>query len=53
MSLYDDDSHGFVDLIKMNCSSENCEEQTKRFCLKCKKWFCKDHIQAHICHKAK
>ncbi len=48
MSLYDDDKHGFTDLIKVSCSSQGCLGTTKRFCLICKKWFCKEHISNHV-----
>jgi hypothetical protein len=48
MSLYEDDKHGFVDMIKVRCSSVGCEEVTKAFCPNCKKWFCKQHISNHI-----
>jgi len=47
MSLYDDESSGFVDLIKVKCTSKNCDEVTKRFCVNCKKWFCNEHITNH------
>jgi hypothetical protein len=53
MSLYEEDELSedfqktYVDLIKVNCSSKGCSELTKRFCLTCKKWFCKQHISNH------
>lgn len=57
MSLYEDDlSEDFhsiwnLDLIKVNCSFKGCSEQTKRFCLICKKWFCNEHISNHVEHE--
>jgi len=56
MSLYEDDlsedfQKTYVDLIKVNCSFKGCSEQTKRFCLTCKKWFCNEHISNHIEHQ--
>jgi len=47
MSLYDDDSHGFEDLIKVRCSSDGCNQITESFCPNCKKWFCEEHKSNH------
>jgi hypothetical protein len=51
VSLYDDDKHGFKDLIKVSCASQGCNGITKRFCVVCKKWFCKEHISNHNEHE--
>jgi len=57
MSLYEEDDLSedfqktYVDLIKVSCSFKSCSEQTKRFCLTCKKWFCNEHISNHIEHQ--
>lgn len=50
MTMYEDKSPGFNDIIKITCSEIKCNNVTKRFCQTCHRWFCKLHIQRHVCH---
>jgi hypothetical protein len=51
MTMYDESpSPGITDLIKVTCSEPKCDKTTKRFCQTCHKWYCREHIQRHVCH---
>jgi len=49
MSLYEGGEPSFKDTITINCMKENCINVVTDFCVKCKNWYCEDHITKHTC----